>query len=111
MKISWEDHGDVALVIASGDFAADGTDGFRRTLDERFAAGARSVILDVANVGLVDSAALEALLWLSEETARHGGGLRLVAPQAPVREAMRLTRLGQRFESSDSVEQAARSLR
>ena len=111
MKISCEQHGDIALVIASGDFAHDGEDQYRRTVGERFAQGSRSVIIDLANVANADSTALECLLWLSEETARHGGGLRLVAPQAPVREAMRLTRLGQRFESSDSVEQAARSLR
>ncbi|MFM7134146.1 MAG: STAS domain-containing protein [Planctomycetota bacterium] len=111
MKLSWESHGEVALVIASGDFASDGADAFRRALDERFASGARSVILDFANVGLVDSAALECLLWLSEETARHGGGLRLVDPQPAVREALRLSRLAPRFEASDTVEHAARSLK
>jgi anti-anti-sigma factor len=68
-------------------------------------------VLDVANVTLADSAALESLLWLSDETARHGGALRLVSPQPAVREAMRLTRLSDRFEFAESVEGAARSLR
>lgn len=111
MKLSWEEHGPVALLIASGDFTADAIDSFRRVAGERLAAGARSVVLDLANVTLADSAALEGMLWLSEETARAGGALRLVAPQHPVREAMRLTRLSERFECADTVESAARSLR
>ena len=42
---------------------------------------------------------------------RLGGALRLVSPQPAVREAMRLTRLSDRFEFAESVEGAARSLR
>jgi anti-anti-sigma factor len=111
MKLSWEEHGPVALLIASGDFTHDAIDAFRRTVGERISAGARSFVLDIANVTLADSAALESLLWLSEETARHGGALRLVAPQHHVREALRVTRLADRFECADTVEAAARSLR
>jgi anti-anti-sigma regulatory factor len=51
------------------------------------------------------------MLWLSEETARAGGALRLVLPQHAVREALRLTRLSDRFECAESVEGAARSMR
>ncbi|MGA1223706.1 MAG: STAS domain-containing protein [Phycisphaerales bacterium] len=111
MKLSWESHGEVALLIASGDFAADAADNFRRVAGERFAAGARSCVLDLANVTLTDSAALECMLWLSEETSRLGGSLRLVAPQLAVREALRLTRLADRFECAETVEGAARSMR
>jgi anti-anti-sigma factor len=111
MKLSWEEHGNVALVICSGEFAADAEHSFRRAIADRIDRGARSVVLDLANVTLTDSAALECLLWLSEETARLGGALRLVAPQHAVREALRLTRLADRFECADSVELAARSLR
>lgn len=111
MKISCEQHGDIALVIASGDFAHDGEDQFRRVVGERLAQGSRSVILDMANVPSADSAALECLLWTAEETAHRGGTLRLVAPQDHVREALRLTRLTDRFEYAESVELAARSMR
>ena len=111
MKLSWEEHGPVALVIASGEFASDSETNFRRTIAERFDHGAKNVVLDLANVTLADSAALECLLWLSVETARMGGALRLVAPQHTVREALRVTRLADRFECADSVEVAARSLR
>ena len=46
MKLSWEDHGAVALLIASGDFSADATDNFRRV-----------AILGPADEGINDSAA------------------------------------------------------
>ncbi|MSR40293.1 MAG: anti-sigma factor antagonist [Phycisphaerales bacterium] len=111
MKLSYEEHGMVALVVASGDCTGDASERLRRTVADRFAAGARSVILDFAAVPLVDSAALETMLWMNEETARSGGALRLVAPQEAVLAILRLTRLADRFESSASVELAARSLR
>jgi anti-anti-sigma factor len=111
MKLSWEEHGPVALVIASGEFAADSSSNFRRIVTERFERGSRNVVLDLTNVTMTDSGALEDLLWLSEETARVGGALRLVSPQPTVREALRVTRLSDRFECAESVELAARSLR
>jgi anti-anti-sigma factor len=111
MKLSWESHGTVALAVVSGEFANDGPVELRRTATERIEQGVRSVVLDLANVTIVDGAALESLLWLGEQTARAGGALRLVAPQHVVREALRLTRLAERFECAESVELAARSLR
>jgi anti-anti-sigma factor len=111
VKISWEDHGSVALVIASGECTGDGADTMRRSVSERLAHGAKSIILDFANVTLADSAALECLLWIGDETVRLGGALRVVAPQHAVREALRLTRLEPQFVYADTVELAARSLR
>jgi anti-anti-sigma factor len=111
MKLSWEEHGPIALIIASGEFALEASADLRRIVGERFEQGARSVVLDVANVTVMDSGALECLLWLNEETARLGGALRLVAPQHALREALRLTRLADRFDCADSVELAARSMR
>ena len=70
--------GDLNLLI-SDQITAESQLLWRRTVGERISAGARSFVLDIANVTLADSAALESLLWLSEETARHGGALRLVA--------------------------------
>ncbi len=111
MKLSFEEHGMVALVVASGDCTGDASDRLRRTVADRFAAGARSIILDLASVALLDSLAIETLLWVGEESARNGGALRLVAPQESVLTILRLTRTADRFESSGTVELAARSLR
>jgi anti-anti-sigma factor len=111
MKLSWEEHGPIALLIASGDFTTSASESFRRVVGERIAAGATSFVVDLANVTLADSAALESLLWLSDETARFGGQLRLVAPQDAVREALRLTRLTDRFECAETVQLAGRGLR
>ena len=86
-------------------------DELRRTAMERLEQGVRSIVLDLTNVTIVDGAALESLLWLGEQTARAGGSMRLVSPQHVVREALRLTRLAERFECAESVELAARSLR
>ncbi len=111
MKVSFEDHGPVALLIASGEFVADAAERFRRVATERIAAGARSVVLDLANVTRIDSSGLEDLLWLSAEVAAQGGALRLATPPHAVTEALRGTRLSDRVVAAESVELAARSLR
>jgi len=78
MKLSWEDHGAVALLIASGDFSADATDNFRRVAGERFAGGARSFVLDFANVTLAMSSATAP--WSSQESFMRPPSWRRRAP-------------------------------
>ena len=56
MKLSWESHGAVALAVLSGEFASDGSDELRRSATERLEQGVRSIVVDLANVTIVDGA-------------------------------------------------------
>ena len=67
MRISHEDHGETSLVAVAGDFIAEDVDPYTRCMTERFDGGVRNIVLDMAGLESVDSAALEALLWTSEE--------------------------------------------
>ena len=48
MKLSYEDHDAITVLTLSGDLTADQADSFRRACDDRFEAGIRDVVLDMA---------------------------------------------------------------
>ena len=111
MKLSYEDHDTITVLKVSGDLTADQVDAFRRSCQERFEAGIRHVVLDMEHMTFIDSAGLEALLWLIDEVSEHGGQLRLVSPDEAIRKILEVTRLERRFNVHDSIESAAKSLR
>lgn len=111
MKHSYEDHENTTVLTMSGELTADQTDAFRRACEERLDAGIRNVVLDLENVGLVDSAGLELLLWLLDAAGDRQGQVRLVNPDTTVRKILQLTRLDRRFDVHESIEAAAKSLR
>lgn len=111
MRISHEDHGDTSLVAVAGDFLAEDVESYRRCLEQRFEAGVRNIVLDMAGLDTVDSAALEALLWTSERAVDRRGRLKLVATGSSISEVLRITRLARRFDLAGTVEEAARALR
>jgi len=111
MKLSYEDHDTITVLTVSGELTADQVDAFRRSCQERFEAGIRHVVLDLEHMSFVDSAGLETLLWIIDETARHEGQLRLVKPEATVRKILEISRLECRFNIHKSIESAAKSLR
>lgn len=111
MKVSYEDHGPVSVLTMSGSLTADQVDAFGRAVEDRFSAGIRHVVLDMTHVGLVDSAGLEKMLWLSSQLDRRGGRLRLVGLDDTVSRILAVTRLERKFDVHESIESAARSLR
>ncbi len=111
MKMSYEDHGNISVVTISGELTADQADAFRRALTDRFTAGARNFVLQLEHLEMIDSAGLEMLLWLLDEVSDRNGYLRLVKPDENIRKILHITRLERRFNTHDSVESAAKSLR
>ena len=82
MKLSYEDHDTITVLKLSGDLTADQIDAFRRSCQERFEADIRHVVLDLEHTTFIDSAGLEALLWIIDETSSRGGQLH---PRTPAR--------------------------
>jgi anti-sigma B factor antagonist len=111
MKLSYEDFNNISIVTLSGEFTADDVDSFRRAMTDRLAAGAHHLVFDVECLDQIDSAGLEALLWLQQQLNRQGGQLRLVKVDSHLQAIFTLTRLERRFEQFDKVELAVRSVR
>ena len=111
MKLSYEDHDTITVLTLSGDLSADQVDTFRRSCQDRLDAGIRHVVLDLEHLTFIDSAGLEALLWVIDETAQHGGQVRVVKPGSTVSKILEISRLDRRFNVHDTIESAAKSLR
>ena len=120
MSVSVKAVGKVRIIVADGALTVGGRDSLARpldlegkkvadlgaTLEELLAAGHTSVVLDLARVNFMDSAGIGELVSWRNETAEHGGDLKLLKPTRRIRELLDLTRLTPYFEIFDD-EQAA----
>ncbi len=111
MKLTHEDTGPLSVFTLKGDFTCDHVDHFQSVVDERLAAQTRDFVLDVAELELIDSAGLEALLRLQESCTELLGQMRLVGVNNTLEQILRVTRLTPRFERVETVEEAVKSLR
>ena len=111
MKVICEDHDRITLVTISGDFTADGVDVFTRHMTERLNKSGHDFVIQINEVSFIDSAGLEALLWLQDMAAERLGQIRLVQPGADVSTIFRLTGLTPQFDIHDEMNQAIKSLR
>ena len=111
MNLRFEEHGPLCVVELQGELVGDSVDAFRRGCLERVEAGARRFIIDLAEVLLVDSAGLEAILDLADEVGSHQGRCVLAAPDSGLRSILEITRLHERIEIHAAVDAAARVLR
>lgn len=68
--------------------------------------GQPHVVLDLAEAPLIDGKGLETLLDLQELCERLGGTIKLAAPTPIVEDVLRVTGVGDRFESYDTVKAA-----
>jgi len=110
MTVPCEDHDRITLVTMSGEFTADCIDVFKRSVSERLSKSGRDFVIQINDVPFIDSAGLEALLWLQDEAAERLGQIRLVQPGEDVRTIMHLTGLTPQFDIHDEMSHAIKSL-
>lgn len=108
MKMQWEDHRSGTVLSLTGELVSEDVDVLRRRCDERLAADTR-LIVDLRDLDRIDSAGLEALLWLHEAVQRLGGQFRIVRGGGQPTAAMQVTRVDRKLAMHDTLESAARS--
>ncbi|OHB74714.1 MAG: hypothetical protein A2W31_18255 [Planctomycetes bacterium RBG_16_64_10] len=89
----------------SGDHVAELGDVFDACLGQ----GQPLVVLDLQEVALIDGAGLELLLDVQERYRRMGGELKLANAGSLLREVLKVTGVGARFEMFGDVRSAVRS--
>ncbi len=109
MNIDWEDHRSGTVLRLTGELVAEAVDTLRRACADRLTTAPR-LVLDLRMLERVDSAGLEALLWLSEEVTRRAGQLRIVRPGGQPQAALHATRIERHMAMHATLESAARSL-
>lgn len=86
-----------------------GVDAFRRALDEAFAAGDVRLILDCAEVPMIDSSGIGLLVKSSTDATKRGGGLRLLNPSKFVTQTLRMIGVLNLFTTLEDEDKAIES--
>lgn len=111
MNIAHENYGHVTVLSLKGEFTADDVENFQRVAKERMAADVRDFVIDLEKVPFVDSAALEVLLDLRDQSQDKLGMVKLAAADENVTKILELTRLDQQFERFGDLIEAVKSFR
>ena len=78
----------------------------RQQLVDASSAGSSLVVIDLEQVGFLDSVALSVIIGGHRRLRHHGGHLYLAAPQAIVKRVLDLTRVDSMIPTYDSVADA-----
>jgi anti-sigma B factor antagonist len=103
-------HADLRVVTLTGRIDAAAAPTVRDRVREAVAAGARHVVIDLADVSFLSSSGLRILLLLARELRRKNCDVRLCAARPHVAEVFRLTGFDQIFELYPSREAAVESI-
>jgi anti-anti-sigma factor len=106
---SVEQQGAVQIIRCRAALTAEHAESLRTTAEACFGGGRPMLVLGLREVPLTDSRGLETLLDLQDEAERLGGSVKLAAPSALTADALRITGVGERFESFETVKAAAGS--
>ena len=74
----------------------------RRAIDESIEAGHLQIVLDLAGVPVVDSEALETLLWAQTRLLPAGGELKVANANATIQDVLRITGVHESISSIDA---------
>lgn len=95
-----------AVVVLTGEVDATNSDELYGVLESVVLQHPRLLVVDLTELGFMDSTGLRMLLRSSRELDQQGGVLALAAPQAPVARVLQLTRADQLIPVYASVADA-----
>jgi anti-sigma B factor antagonist len=111
LKLTHEDYDHLTVLTLHGDLTADHVAALRQAAQQRLEQKKNDFVLDLREVEFVDSAGLEALLWLQEQSGERLGQVRLAGATPNVEKILQITRLSPRFDRHPDVDAAIKSLR
>jgi anti-sigma B factor antagonist len=110
MEITVRRRSDVQIIQLRGPVRmGQGVDAFRRALDEAFAAGDVRLILDCAEVPMIDSSGIGLLVKSSTDAKQRGGGIRLLNPSKFVTQTLRMIGVLNLFATFEDEDKAVES--
>ena len=109
MKVKTQDYNDATVVELHGEFTGDFCEMFRNTTSELILQNKRWIVLDVSNMSLVDSEALEQLLWLRDYCHENKCELKLAGLDENFVKILELTRLDKEFDRYTELAEAVKS--
>ena len=109
MKINTQDYNDVTVVELQGELNGDFTEVLQSTITEIVAKRGKGIVVDMSNVGFVDSEGLERLLWARDYCDESNCQLRLAGLDETVSKILEITRLEDEFDHYTELSEAVKS--
>ncbi len=86
-----------------------GVDSFRKAIDDAFAAGDNRLVVNLADVPMIDSSGIGILVKAMASAKQRGGGVKLVTPSKFVVQTLKLIGVLKLFESFEDENTAVQS--
>jgi anti-sigma B factor antagonist len=110
LHIAEADHGGVTVVTLSGRITlGEESSQLRNKLKELLSSGKSRLVLDLGDIGYIDSAGLGTLVSGFTSAQNQGAGLKLANLTKKFSEQLNITKLVTVFDVFDSVDQAIKS--
>jgi len=100
-----------SVLSVSGEIDMATAPGLRERLHALLADDKSKLIVDLDDVGFLDSTALGVLVGALKRARTEGGEVRIASTQPRVRKVFEITRLDSAFDLFDSVDEAVRGAR
>ena len=109
MRIATQDYNDITVVELNGEFTTEFVSFFEDGIQHVVSRGQAGIVLDMSNVGFIDSAGLEALLALRDRCHDNTRTLKLAAMDENCAKILEVTRLAGQFNTYEELAQAVKS--
>ena len=107
MEIDVRKHQEVQVIHLRGDLKiGDPVDSFRQAVEELFGNGDSRIVVNVADVPMIDSSGIGALVRLLTIAKQRGGALKLVNPSKLAVQTLKIVGLLNLFEIYDDEGEA-----
>ena len=109
MRITTQDYNDITVVELGGEFTTEFVSNFEDMIEQVISRGQAGIVLDMSNVGFIDSAGLESLLALRDDCHENTRTLKLAAIDENCAKILEVTRLASEFDTYEELAQAVKS--
>ena len=100
---------DLRQMVLQGELDNDVTEMFQKTINDIIAKPKAGIVLDMSNVGFIDSVGLEKLLWARDYCSQNKRELRLAGLDENCMKILEITRLENELDHYAELTEAVRS--
>ena len=109
MKVKTQDYNDVTVVELQGELDGEFTELFQNTITDVITTHKAGIVLDMSEVGFIDSEGLERLLWARDYCGENNCQLRLAGLDENCIKILEVTRLENEFDCYAELAEAVKS--
>lgn len=109
MQINFEDKSGISVFTVSGDIDINSSPDMKKGFEKVFKDKKDKVVIDLKNVGYVDSSGLATIVEIFKNMRSYGGKLKLAGLSDKVIGLFEITKLDKLFDISGNVEDAVSS--